>query len=307
MGDRIGATIEDITGLDVSNSSANDRALEAQQGASHEANELQRYMYDTTRKDNEPWRQAGVTALGGLANQDFQRDFTMADFQADPGFAFRMAEGQKAIERSAAARGGLGSGSTLKELTKYSQGVASDEFNNVYNRFNADRDRRFNRLASLAGIGQTANAANQQAGQSYANAYGENVTGAANAQAASAVAQANQRNALMEMGSKAYGAKGGGGSGGSGGISFSDIRVKTNVEPVSKEDLNELKAHLKAYKFNYLPGHGDGIDGDVIGVMAQDLEKSKLGKTLVYETPDGMKALDIRKVMMLFLATLAEG
>ncbi|MFK5283483.1 hypothetical protein ACI3PL_28310, partial [Lacticaseibacillus paracasei] len=57
------------------------------------------------------------TAPGG----DFNRDFTMADFTADPGYAFRMREGQRAIESSAAARGGLLSGGTGKALVNYGQ------------------------------------------------------------------------------------------------------------------------------------------------------------------------------------------
>ena len=85
---------------------------------------------------------------------------------SDPGYQFRMDQGQKAIERSAAARGGLFSGGTGKALQQYSQGLASQEYGNA-----------FNRLASLAGIGQSANsqqvALNQNQGATLADLAGQ--------------------------------------------------------------------------------------------------------------------------------------
>lgn len=111
----------------------------------------------------------------------------MADFNADLGYAFRMSEGQKAIERSAAARGGLNSGATMKALTRFGQDTASSEFNNAYNRFNADRDRRYNRLSSLAGLGQTAQAQVNQAGMNYGNNVSSNLVGMGNAAAAAKI------------------------------------------------------------------------------------------------------------------------
>lgn len=177
-------------------------AADTQAAASQYAADLQYKQFKQQRKDAEPWRNAGVDALGRIQGSmgDFNRDFSMQEFQADPGYEFRMAEGQKALERSAAARGGLNSGRTMKELTRYSQGVASDEYQNAYNRYNADRDRRFNRLASLAGIGQTANAQVSQAGQNYANQAGAAAMGGANAQAAGMVGQANAWNNAASTG-----------------------------------------------------------------------------------------------------------
>jgi hypothetical protein len=198
--------IHSATGIDLTGDEAARDGLAAQQAAAGDANATQKYMYDQTRSDQMPWHDAGVKALGQMQDGDYQRDFKMSDFQADPGYQFRMDEGQKALERSAAARGGLNSGGTMKALAQYSQGVASDEFNNAYNRFNADRDRRYNRLSSMAGLGQTSTAQVGQAGQNYANAYGQNVTGAANAQAAYGQQQSAQ---TMQMGGLALGAYGG--------------------------------------------------------------------------------------------------
>jgi hypothetical protein len=153
-------------------------------------------MYRTRAEQawmEQPGAQAGANAGADQYEIDpeFTRNFSNADFVKDPGYDFRMQEGQKALERSAAARGGLQSGGTMKALAKYGQDYASNEYGNAYNRFNADRDRRFGRLSSLAGMGQ--NAANQMgvAGQNYANQAGANTMGAANASGAAGMASAN--------------------------------------------------------------------------------------------------------------------
>lgn len=118
------------------------------------------------------------------------RNFSMQDFEQDPGYAFRQAEGQKAIERSAAARGGLLSGAAMKGIERFGQGLASEEYQNAFNRFQSNQNNQFNRFASLAGVGQTANNALQTAGSNYANAIGQ--IGMNNA--------ANQGNSLMAQG-----------------------------------------------------------------------------------------------------------
>lgn len=294
--DTIGGIAEDVTGINLSGNSSSDRALAAQQGAARDSNAAQLQMYNQTREDQTPWREAGARALNGMESQDFQRDFTMNDFTADPGYQFRMQEGMKALQNSAAARGGLGSGATMKALMGYGQGLASEEYNNAYNRFNSDRDRRFNRLASLAGAGQTANNQIGAAGQNYATAYGNNIMGAANAQAGQAIAQANQTSNLIGQGmtAAALGGK----------LAFCDERLKTDIAPVDKAELLEMKKHLKAYHFKYKSSqHGVG---EFVGVMAQDLEKSKLGRTLVFEDQFGNKQVDLTKAMMLLLASMAE-
>ena len=98
------------------------------------------------------------------------RRFSLADYQADPGYAFRQQQGQQQIDRQAAARGGLISGAALKATQRFGQDLASQEYQNAYNRFNTDQTSRYNKLASLAGIGQTANNALQAAGSNFANA-----------------------------------------------------------------------------------------------------------------------------------------
>lgn len=102
------------------------------------------------------------------------RNFTADDFKADPGYDFRIQQGQKQIEGSAAARGGLLSGAAAKALTKYNQDFASNEYSNAYNRFNNDQNTLFNRLAGISGVGQQATNQVQAAGSNVANSIGGN-------------------------------------------------------------------------------------------------------------------------------------
>lgn len=200
VGSLVVGGVGSLVGSKMQSDAARD-AADKQVDAAREANALQEKIYHQNRADQEPWRQAGAGALSQLGNADFQRDFSMADYQQDPGYEFRMREGQKALERSAAARGGLQSGGTLKALSRYGQDYASNEYQNAYNRFNADRDRRFNRLSSIAGLGQTANSQIGVAGQNYANNMGNNLMGAANAQGAAGIASANAwGNSLSNIG-----------------------------------------------------------------------------------------------------------
>jgi hypothetical protein len=127
---------------------------------------------------------AGVPggAFGSLA-QGFNEKFsapTNVTEQNDPGYQFRLAQGDKAIQNSAAARGGLLSGGTAKSLSDYNQSSASGEYGNVYNRalteyqqryniFNNNQSTLFNRLADLSGFGQTAAGQLNSAGTSAAN------------------------------------------------------------------------------------------------------------------------------------------
>jgi hypothetical protein len=182
-------------------------AANTQAGASMYATDVQKQIYDQQRSDQQPWRDAGGQALNKLNDPSFQKTFGMDEFQKDPGYDFRMAEGQKALERSAAARGGLQSGGTLKAVSRYGQDYASGEYQNAYNRFTNDQTNRFNRLASVAGVGQTANAQLGQAGQNYANQVGQNAMGIANAQGAAGIAGANAwGNSLSGIGSGITGA-----------------------------------------------------------------------------------------------------
>jgi hypothetical protein len=112
----------------------------------------------------------------------------------DPGYQFRLKEGMQGLERSAAARGGLLSGGTLKGIQRYGQDMASQEYQNAFNRYQAERTGTLNPYQSLAGVGQsTANTLGTM-GMNYANQVGELYQGGANARASGYVGGANALN-----------------------------------------------------------------------------------------------------------------
>lgn len=170
--------------------------------------------------EQESARQAarGEDDFGSLMQPyDWTHEFNV-DLEADPGYQFRLEQGQRALESSAAARGGLLSGRTLKDLTAYGQGMGSQEYQNAYaraideynrevdayNRYNTDQTNTFNRLAGLAGIGQTATNTMAQLGSATAGQVGANIIGAGNAQAAGQVGSANAWNNAIGQGMSMY-------------------------------------------------------------------------------------------------------
>ena len=177
----------------VVNYNASKKGAKAQTDAANQANETERYIYDQTREDQMPWQQAGRTGLNSLMGLygyekrrgNWQRSAnpsaTANSFMTmDPGYQFRLREGQRNLENSAAARGGLMSGNFLKATTKYGQDYGANEFANIANRY-----------GQLAGVGQVANQSLQSAGQNYANAYGQNVQNAGAARASGYAGRAN--------------------------------------------------------------------------------------------------------------------
>lgn len=210
----------------------------AQLTAQREAQAFQQKQADQARADREPWRQAGVNALGQLiqrtgANGDLSRNFGMADFQTDPGYQFRMDQGMKGLTNSAAARGGLLSGAALKAASSFNQNMASNEFGNAFNRFNTNQTNQYNKLASLAEIGQVQ--ANQNAssamnlGTNVGNALmnngqhmGNNLIGAGNARASGYMAQGNALTNGLNQGISAWNQHNQNNAGNYGGASFSD-------------------------------------------------------------------------------------
>lgn len=153
-------------------SSSAEKAAQTSASAADRAADVQRQMFERQVELQEPWRQAGMTALNKLIPLATEyTPFGMSQFQQDPGYAFRMGEGMKALERSAAARGGLLSGAALRGIQRYGQDLASQEYANAFNRYQAERQARLGPLQSLAGVGQTAT----QALTGAAGQYGMNI------------------------------------------------------------------------------------------------------------------------------------
>ena len=127
-----------------------------QAGATTYAADLANQQYNQTRADQMPFLEAGKTALNQLIPlASNYKPFDYNAMTADPGYGFRLSEGQKALDRQAAARGGLISGSALKAATRYGQDMGSQEYTNAFNRYQTERNAQLNPLQSLAGMGQT--------------------------------------------------------------------------------------------------------------------------------------------------------
>ncbi len=109
-----------------------------------------------------PQPYTGGTFQAPMFNETFQAP-TMQEVQNEPGFQFRLGQGQQALERSAAAKGSVLSGGTQKSLNRYAQDYASGEFQNVYNRRMGEHQNRFGQFLGNAGLQQ----------QGYQNRYGE--------------------------------------------------------------------------------------------------------------------------------------
>ena len=200
------------------------KAAQTQAGAAREAGvvqsevadrqlALQKRQYEEGVQRQQPFLAAGTNALARMQSGEFAQpgafSFGVNDFLADPGYAFRLSEGTKALERSATARGGLISGSALKAASRFSGDLASQEYENAYNRaltgYNANvarSDTGYNRLAGMAGVGQTTSQQLNAGGANYANtasntlgnygtAMGNSIMAAGNAQAAGQMGIAN--------------------------------------------------------------------------------------------------------------------
>lgn len=146
--------------------------------------------------NRENFRLAGGDVKDPMFGKYATAEYTPAMFEQgkDPGYQFRLSEGMKALDRSAAARGGLLSGGTLKGIQRYGQDMASQEFTNAFNRYQLERTNTLNPYQSMAGQGQSTANTLSNMGQNYANQAGEAYQGAANARASGYVGAANAIN-----------------------------------------------------------------------------------------------------------------
>jgi hypothetical protein len=137
------------------------------------------------------------TGTFGDLTKPFGQTFTaptLADLQNDPGYQARLNLGTDALERSAAARGNVLTGGTLKDLNQFAQDYASNEYNNLYGRnlntfttnynaYNNDQQNKYNRLASLVGLGQSSTNQLAGLGSNFANSGTNILVNSGNAQA----------------------------------------------------------------------------------------------------------------------------
>lgn len=225
---------------------ASKNAANASLQASREANDLQREMYYNNVNIQKPWLTSGSLAQSALAgalglNPQFgdsndtsngasgqqltnaagqyagqlTKTFSPSDLTTDPSYKWRLEQGQKSLEASAAARGGLLTGQGLKDINDYGQNAASQEYQAAFDRFNTNQNNLYNRLAGVAGAGQNsantvanlgANSATQQGtnlqtGTNLANNYN---IGGAKASGAGDIALGQSLSSILGAGSDLY-------------------------------------------------------------------------------------------------------
>jgi len=135
------------------------------------------------REDFAPWRDVGYAALmqikDGISNGTFE--VGDIDLSKDPGYQFRMEQGQKALDASASARGNLLSGAQQKALTRYGQGFGAQEYQAAHDREANKLARRYNILSAQSGLGQ-ASAAYQAGASAQLGTRSSNIIGDRTAQ-----------------------------------------------------------------------------------------------------------------------------
>lgn len=214
------------------------KAAGTQADASREAARIQQEQFNLTNEQQKPYREAGYSALSDIGGMKpyLTKQFTTEDFTSgiDPGYAFRLSQGQEATKRMANMGGGTIGGNALQGMEDYSQGLASTEYGNAFNRFQTQRSNIYNTLASIAGLGSTSLNQTTAAGTTSAGNIGSNIANAGAATAGGIVGQANalsgglqqygnqqylsQLLAPKNTGGVNYGITTGGGSGGSSGL-----------------------------------------------------------------------------------------
>ncbi len=198
-----------LGGAVISGYSAN-KAANTQAGAANRASDTQLQMFNKTQQNLQPWLSAGDTSLAdlnylmGVGPNTGQTDaargggygslaqpFDLSKFQQSPAYQFNLEQGQQAINKGANARGNYYAPQTLQDLGKFSQGMASNEFQNAYQNYNQNQANVWNRLYGVSGSGQ--NAAANMGGFATATGgqIGQNIIGAGNAQAAGQIGVGN--------------------------------------------------------------------------------------------------------------------
>lgn len=225
---------------DIFGGGAAKKAAKAQVQAAQMGIDEMRRQFDLNRTDLAPWREAGGAAIG----QGYAMLQPGYDHTTSPGYQFRLDEGTRAVENSAASKGMLMSGGTLKDLTRFAQGVAADDYND-----------QFNRMMAVAGGGQQAATAGAQMGQQTAGGIADLYTQQGNARASGYVGQANALgNTIGQIAQ--IGAM----------FAMSEPAAKTKIERIGEWD--DRGDGLGKYRFAYKTEPDTIIEG----VMADEVE-----------------------------------
>lgn len=182
------------------------QAANAQAAASKKALKFQKKMYRQSRRDMEPWLEAGKQALATMQGE-------LGDsYEESEGYKFAVQEGEKAALSNLSALGMSNSGQALKALTQYRMGLASQDYGTWYNR-----------QAGLAGAGQTQSSNLASLGQNAANQVGQQYNNIGAARASGYVGVANAINDGIDNIGYALGGGMGGGGMSTGGVRYGGL------------------------------------------------------------------------------------
>jgi hypothetical protein len=179
-----------ILGGAILSSQAAKGAANTQADAANNATAAQAAALERQIELNKPFYDVGVTATNKLGAQA-PFDPNAFNYQADPGYAFRLKEGMNQMNATAAARGGLISGNALRAGQAYGQQMGSQEYSNAYNRYLGAFNTNTANTQFLANLGQASANQQAQAVGNFGASQAANITGAANAQAAGQIGSAN--------------------------------------------------------------------------------------------------------------------
>jgi hypothetical protein len=191
------------------------KAASAQAKAAEQQQQLERQMFERQIELQQPFRQIGLENLNKLAalygeGGAFSRAPTMDELSMDPGYAFRLAEGEKALARMQAARGQYLGGGAIRAGTRYGQEMGSQEFQNAYNRALQQRASVTNVLSSLGGLGPVATGEMGGAASRYAAGAGQAIGTAGQARASGYIGSANALANALGQAATGYGLAQGG-------------------------------------------------------------------------------------------------
>lgn len=212
----IGA-VASIAGAAISSSGAQS-AADTQAQASQNASNAQLQMFNQTQQNLQPFIQSGQNALPALQSQlgigqggsfnpnaPLMAPFSASQYQQSPGYGFQMQQGIDAIQNSAAARGGIHGGNTLKSLDQFGQGLANSDYQQAYQNYVNRQQQQYGMLNNLVGSGQNAAAGLGGLSANVGQSVGSNMIGAGNALAAGQVGSANAlTGGLNSLGQGAY-------------------------------------------------------------------------------------------------------
>jgi hypothetical protein len=218
-----GSVVAGLIGADAAKSAANTQAESARN-----ALDFQKQQFNTIQQQGAAGRSAGYGALNqlgalgsgtygmydangnptgtGTGSGYLTNQFSPEDFAAgiDPGYVFRQQQGQEATNRMANTGGGLIGGNALQGLQNYSQGLASQEYGNAFNRYQTQRTNIYNTLAGIAGLGQQAVNTSANAGAQAANSVGNTMQNIGAAQAGGQVGSANALSGGIQNAGNSY-------------------------------------------------------------------------------------------------------